>query len=505
MSVQALPTIEGAHAGGRFAGWPAQRLWMIAALAAMAVGGYARSVYQAGSPLWLDETYTGFFAMNADLGGVLRDVLSDVNAPLYHVVSFAFAKVFGLSDAALRAPSLIFGFLAPLLCLVPAPGLDRAVRFAWSALVALWLPALQYSLEARCYTMLLCLCVAQTTAFLWLIDRPTLRRGAMWTALASAAVLTHYFAVILVAVQGAVYLARHRGQALRTWPALLAAVPGLAWVAFHFSRLAMFTDGGVAWHPQVGWIEIARAAVFVFGSPWLVLAGGLILIAMLAAALFVPDATRPAAPAPRGPGLAVAASALALAAFMALAAWRQIFFPRYLFPYMPGLLLGLALAATRFRGRLAALPAALFAVALVEAAELPQRPWMKARAYSIETASSDLMAAGSGHLAFFFDHPTTRKADAEPLARLGGFFFRRAGAPVEVSPLIPKAGQDPNAALLALADRPRSAILWMYDLSVPLTQAIAHPPRIAQTPGWTCRDYGGSGLGLLACRREEPR
>jgi hypothetical protein len=187
---------------------------------------------------------------------------------------------------------------------------------------------------------------------------------------------------------------------------------------------------------------------------------------------------------------------------MALAAWRQIFFPRYLFPYMPGLLLGLALAATRFRGRLAALPAALFAVALVEAAELPQRPWMKARAYSIETASSDLMAAGSGHLAFFFDHPTTRKADAEPLARLGGFFFRRAGVPVEVSPLIPKAGQDPNAALLALADRPRSAILWMYDLSVPLTQAIAHPPRIAQTPGWTCRTMAApaSGSSLAAGR-----
>jgi hypothetical protein len=480
-------------------------MWMLAAVAAMIVGGYARSRYQSGSPLWLDETYTGFFAANADLGGVLRDVLSDVNAPLYHVVSFGFAKVFGLSNEALRAPSLFFGFLAPLLCLVPAPGLDRNIRFVWCALIALWPPALQYSLEARCYTMLLCLCVGQTTAFLWLIDKPTIRRAAIWTGLATAAVLTHYFAAVVVLGQGLAYLWVHRGRALRTWPALAVAAPGVVWVAVHASRLAAFSEDGVAWHPQFGWFELARAIVFIFGSPSLVVSVGLAALAMLAFALYKPDAAPRSEGRARGSALAVVVSALTLAAFMVLAATRQIFFPRYLFPYIPGLLLGAALAATRFTGRFAALPAAVFAVGLVEAAQLPDRPWMNSRSYSIEAASNDLMAAGNSHLVFFFDHPTARKADVSPLKKFGGFFFERAGAKVAVSPLIPKLGQDPNTALLALADRPDSAILWMYDKTVPLTQAIDHPPRIAQAPGWSCRDYGRQSLGVVACWREASR
>jgi hypothetical protein len=118
------------------------------------------------------------------------------------------------------------------------------------------------------------------------------------------------------------------------------------------------------------------------------------------------------------------------------------------------------------------------------------------KAYNFEAASTALMAAGVHRMVFLFDNPLSQVWDRGQLAAIGGFFFRRAGVPVEVEATVVPPGEDPNARLLAQAKRP-GAILWIYDLEVPGTAAQTSPPRIGAP--WTCRDFGRGKVGVIAC------
>jgi hypothetical protein len=105
-------------------------------------------------------------------------------------------------------------------------------------------------------------------------------------------------------------------------------------------------------------------------------------------------------------------------------------------------------------------------------------------------------------LVFLWDHPAGQILARDQLDMVGGFFFARAGAPIEVRSVVVGAGEDPNARLLAQASEPNSAILWAYDVGVRGTAAIRHRPRIeALDPSFRCRDYARGSVGVVACDR----
>ena len=196
-------------------------------------------------------------------------------------------------------------------------------------------------------------------------------------------------------------------------------------------------------------------------------------------------------------GSAVAAGCI----IVALGFLRPSFAVRYLVPVAPAAMLGLIVAIAPFGKRWAAFWPAAMAICLCGGLLLTWNIASRTRGYSFEAASADLTAAGTQRLVFAWDHPASAVLGRSQLAALGGFFFKRAGHPVAVDPIVLRPGDDASAAFLkAAAAAPHSAILWLYDRGVHNTAAITSPPAIARTdPSWRCRNYGSSSIGVVAC------
>jgi Dolichyl-phosphate-mannose-protein mannosyltransferase len=475
---------------------------LLIAAAAAALLGFALHTLDAGVPLWLDETFTGAIAAEPSLRAVVYQILQDVNAPAYYLIAHFWSLLFGLSNQALRFPAFIFASIAPLLCLIPAPGITRRTSLLWCALTALWVPGIAYAQEARCYSLLLCLGTATTLAFIRLVDLPSTKRAILWALCAAAAISTHYYALVLAGVQGLAYLCLHRRRALRTWPAIFVFVPIFAWLYIHAGRIAEFADPQVAWYQQLDLTNLLLVViVYLAGSPVVAVMLGLIG----GIATFLAFARKPAAkPEAQNGGagvyMAVAVAFVGVALLVILGFWRPSFTQRYLMPFIPGVLLGLALMFARLQGYWRPAPLVLVLVFAVGAV-LEEGPPARKR-YNFETASKALLASGTRKLVFLWDSPSTYAEDPSQLQIVGGFFFRRLGIELPVVPIKLAHDEDPNLRLLAAADTPHTGILWLSDPRVHNTAAKDHPPRITELdPAWRCRDFGSPPITILACSK----
>ena len=171
--------------------------------------------------LWLDEALTGRLARGS-LGDLLHRVADEeANPPLFYLLEWAWTRVAGTSEVALRLPSALFG-----IALVPvAYAIGRRLggprpAIALAALVAVHPLLVYYSQEARGYAAVALATALGFAAFLDALEGR--RRASLWWALASAIALgCHYFAIFPVAIEAAILLAR-RGRAV------LPALGGLA-------------------------------------------------------------------------------------------------------------------------------------------------------------------------------------------------------------------------------------------------------------------------------------
>lgn len=462
---------------------------VLVAAVAFVLGTSLRFGTGLGLPLWIDETFTGAIAAESDLAGLLHQVWADVNAPLYYVVMFGWARVAGLSNMALHLPSAVFATLAVLLAFRGDPGLDRRTCLIWGVLLGLWQPGLAQASEARCYALLLLLATVSTLAFARLLSRPTRDNAWLWAAASALAILTHYYALPVAAAQGLVFLGRHRGDALRTWPALLAFLPAFGWIGYHAARLSAFAHPDIAWYAPLDLWDLLDVGYLLLGTSG---------IALLIVTFVVRIRSRPAMPADGA--LAVAGAALlGLAVILLAGMLRPSFSLRYCVPCLPGLLLGLAAlvrSGSDARPYLPALALVLFGLP----AMIAPAP---ARGYSFERAASAIAEAGVNRLVFLWDHPSSPIQDPAQMRAVGGFFLERAGRGVTVEAIANPWHEDPNPRLLAAAGTdPQTAILWLYDRDLSKTAALAHPPRIdAADSAWRCRDHAGNRFVALVCLR----
>ena len=483
-----------------------ERATVLLAVAAIAAGCLARFFIAGHQPLWLDETWTGAIAMQHGLGAVFQQIWWDVNAPFYYLFAHLWSQVAGLSDPALRLPSAVFGGVAAVVvALRPVQGLPRGARLTWAALLAVWIPGVWFSGDARCYALLLMLATLQTLAFVRLLQAPDLKRAAVWAGLGALSILTHYHAVFLGAFQGLAYLAYARGKAVRTWPAALLFVPAFAWIAIHLPRIQDFARPDIVWYSPLTFERLPRAALrFLAGTDEVAIGLAVAGVAALALGfLLKPKGRREPWPVDQALWIAAGTALLGAMAVIALGFFRASFVDRYLFPFMPGLFLGLAMIAQALARRWS-----LAYAAVILAFAIPAVPWARTqvqhgwRFYNFEVASTELMKNDPQRLVFFWDHPAGPVEAPGQLDAVGGFFFRRAGHPIAVTPVILKPGEEPNARLLADAKEPRTAILWMYDIGVRGTAARSHKPALdTLDPTLKCRQLGSGSIGILACDR----
>jgi hypothetical protein len=150
--------------------------------------------------LWLDESYA-----IEDIGRPFGAMLSWVDAregspPLYFVLLWFWAKVFGTGAVGLRALSAIAGIATvPMVYAAGAALASRRAGLVAAAFTAVSPLMVWYSQDARPYALLVALCAASLWFAARAVSGGSWRWLAAWAIAASLALATHFFAGFLVA------------------------------------------------------------------------------------------------------------------------------------------------------------------------------------------------------------------------------------------------------------------------------------------------------------------
>lgn len=415
-----------------------------------------------GLPLTMDETFTAVITGQSSLADFVREARRDVAAPLYYTLMWLLPA--GSSNAALRAPSWLFLIAASALPLAwRVPGQSRAAAIAWSGLLFLWLPGAIFATQARPYALLLLVATAQTIAFARLTDEPTLRRAFAWTACASLTLLTHYMGAALGLAQGLLLVATLRTSALKLWPSLVLLLVPVIETVTHFNVLSSVASGDANWWPPVTFANLPSYVAYGFGA----FAPVALMVALGSRYLHRGE------PIPRAAALASGAGMLALALLIGAGWGRSLIVDRYLTVCAPALMLALVTVASGALARMAlvAISAALSAYA---AAAVP----IEIREPSMEWPATQLVPSRPRLVKFSLGYKGQHTLAVETRAKLGEYFFRRAGLDTKAELVTTLDGRE----LVRAAGRD-SAVLWIfYPEWQPVADSIAKSRRCFVRP-----------------------
>lgn len=468
---------------------------------------FVANIFASGlfTPLWLDENFSATIAIQPSIPRLVDWCLNELSGPLYYSLLWAWEKVAGNSNAALRVPSLVFSMAAPAFLLWKGHE-DRTIRNLWALSIALWQPGFGVATEARPYSLMLLLGCVQAVCFLRLMRAPSTTRAAIWAGVSSLAVLTHYHAAVISGIQGISYLVLWRRAALRSWPAVFVLLPMATWMFWHLRMVLDYAGSGNSWYQLLDWREALFVPLFLVGSVVTLIALGFMLPIWAYARFGRYRSTETVLHRPT-PEMVLICTGLLSAAFVAgLGLLRPSFSIRYLLPYIGAVSLFIPIVLRDMKRLIPAAPMAI--ILLMIGSALPplvgrlSKPLDDHRyGFNFEQPSDWIMRnSNTRTLVYLWDNPTARMGKVEKLADVGGFFFRRQGRPIDV--LIPRYAMnaDPSPAVMALArQRSDTAIIWAYDTGVPNTSALLHPPRLLQDKRWKCRNFGRGSVTVLTC------
>ena len=231
-------------------------IWVLGALVAVAAA--IRIITIDNQSLWMDEALTGYEA-HLPFGAMVNTVAHvETTPPLYFVLIWVWAKVFGTSAVALRSVSTLAGIaLVPIAYLSARELVSRWAGVVAAALVAVNPFLIWYSQEARAYMLLAALTGA---SFLWFVrakQNPSRRTLGWWAVCSSLAVMTHFFAGFAVAPEALwlLWVARNRAVVIAV------AVVG----AFQVAMLPL------------AFIDTSHDTVWIAGVPKVLRIGGMLL------------------------------------------------------------------------------------------------------------------------------------------------------------------------------------------------------------------------------------
>jgi hypothetical protein len=468
--------------------------WVLLFFAVAVVLGFVCRVTAGwGLPLWFDETFTGTIAAQKGFADLVRWCLSELTGPAFYFPMWLWVKVAGSSDVALRAPALAFSFITPLIIAFWGHP-DRTIRLFWATLILLWEPVLAVATEARPYPQLLFLCTLQSIVFMRVQRSPSRRNATAWAIVASLALLTHYYAILVVGLQGLAIVVCQRHAWKHLLPAVLPFCVAAIWIAFHLNFLMGFAETRAT-----SYAPMPLAALLLF--PICLLGAGLHGFAIFALLIGTAPRWWKSARSLSPEAQMVWIGAIATVILFISGTYRATVMPRYFTPAIPAILLGIAYwaYALRNKGKYMVLTMfALFFFAMVRSLVLGSYDlrFDERRYFQIETASDWLLERNPERLHFLWSTPTGAFSNPKNLADVAGFFFARSGHPVQV--IVAKGSKDYNRLLgEAAGNHPSAAILWVSDNTLPATE---RPALEGKFPGWTCRDFGGEGALIYACR-----
>jgi uncharacterized membrane protein len=176
---------------------------------------------------WYNEAATALLT-KLSLGDMLdRIPRMEGNPPLYYVLAWLWAKVFGTGEAGLRSLSALCGTAMVPVAYAAGARLASARAGVVLAGFAAFSPLLVwFSQEARPYILLALLTGVALIAFLRSLESWRARDLAWWAGLSVLALTTHYFALVVIVPQAA-WLARRaprrRAVAIAVAPIVVVA------------------------------------------------------------------------------------------------------------------------------------------------------------------------------------------------------------------------------------------------------------------------------------------
>jgi len=237
-------------------------IWILAALIVLAV--VIRIVTLDNQSFWADEALTAYEA-GLPFGAMLHTVAHvETTPPLYFVLIWAWAKVFGTGTVALRSVSAIAGVaLVPIAYASARELVSRQAGVAAAALVAVNPFMIWYSQEARAYMLLAALTGASFLFFARARRDPSRANLAWWAGLSAAAVMTHFFAGFMIAPEALWLLWQRRTRAT----VIAVGVVGAAQLAMiPFAVTDASASRGVGWIAAIPRLHRVATTVVEWGA-----------------------------------------------------------------------------------------------------------------------------------------------------------------------------------------------------------------------------------------------
>jgi mannosyltransferase len=360
----------------RVASRPAET-WLLAGL--VGVGAVLRFATLGSQSYWFDEAQAAH-ELHLSLGSMLSAMVAkETNPPLYFVLGWLWARVFGTGEVGLRAFSALAGVAVIVLAYLCGRELvSRRAGLVAAALAAVNPFMIWYSQEAREYMLAAALSGASLLFFARAWRNPSTRNIVWWAVFSALAVLTHFFASFLVAGEALwlLYVIRNRVVAIAAG-ALVAVQAAL--LPFLFSHATKSLLGFISSTPLAGRIQqvpVAFGLGTLYQGPAVRygLLGAAALVAALIALLVIGADGRQL----RGAGMAAALAAIVLLVPLVLALLGEDYYiARALIPaWIPlAVVVGAACTAPRVRfagGALALILLASFVYAQTVIASSPQ-------------------------------------------------------------------------------------------------------------------------------------
>ena len=336
--------------------------WLLAGV--VVVGAWLRFATLGSQSYWFDEAQAAH-ELHLSFGSMLNSmVVHETNPPLYFVLGWLWARVFGTGEVGLRSLSALAGTaVIPIAYLCGRELVSRRAGLLAAALTALSPFMIWYSQEAREYMLLAALCTASLLYFAKAWHRPTTRNVALWGVFSALAVLTHAFAGFLVAPEALwlLYVIRDRAIAIAAGAVAAVQVALLPLLFSHAtSSLLGFIDE-TPLHLRIQQVPVAFGLGTLYQSPGV--RYGLLGAAVLVGACIVLLLVGANSSELRGAGAAAALAAVVLLVPLVVALLGEDYYiPRALIPaWIPlAVVVGAACTASRARA-----PGAVLAVVLL--------------------------------------------------------------------------------------------------------------------------------------------
>lgn len=240
-------------------------LWALAGLTAL---GLALRFASLGIQSYHhDEVITAARVVSGDFGDMLRQVKgSESNPPLYYVLAWGWAKVFGTGEVGLRSLTALFGAATvPVAYLIGRELASSRAGLIAAAIVAVNPMLIWYSQEARSYAVLVFFGALALLFFVRALRTGQGRDLALWALVSALALCSHYFAVFAVAIEAVWLLIALRSR----WRAVLPAVA----VVFAVGVALLPLISAQVNPTHIGWIDHSLLSTRLFETGVSFLAG----------------------------------------------------------------------------------------------------------------------------------------------------------------------------------------------------------------------------------------